>query len=211
MSLRFWPVIIARGPHPFPSRTRSLSLAARMVLPGRPGGRVRRRRPILQNAPIAPNSASGAFLHPRLRSPGNGNGGVRFSWAWARAGACGRRTHTCRCTGTGSQRSSPPSSFPVSSGAGTRPGGTRQGQSGPVIPASAERPSPGSSRTPEESRGRSAACASARKRDLIKATGLLGLGFPPWWWVLGKALNSGDQSCTTAESMRISSTCASWC
>ena len=48
MSLRFWPVIIARGPHPFPSRTRSLSLAARMVLPGRPGGRVRRRRPMLQ-------------------------------------------------------------------------------------------------------------------------------------------------------------------
>jgi hypothetical protein len=51
MSLRFWPVIIARGPHPFPSRTRSLSLAARMVLPGRPGGRVRRRRPILRECP----------------------------------------------------------------------------------------------------------------------------------------------------------------
>src|SRR5438477_12540456 len=42
----FLPASIARGPHPFPSRTRSLSLAARMVLPGPLGGRVRRRRHI---------------------------------------------------------------------------------------------------------------------------------------------------------------------
>ena len=41
-----WLVVIARGPHPFPSRTRPLSLAARMVLQGRPCGRVRRRQPL---------------------------------------------------------------------------------------------------------------------------------------------------------------------
>ncbi len=41
-----WPVALARGIHPFPSRTRSLSPAARMVLLGRPSGRVRRRRPL---------------------------------------------------------------------------------------------------------------------------------------------------------------------
>jgi hypothetical protein len=115
MSLRFWPVIIARGPHPFPSRTRSLSLAARMVLPRRLGGRVRRRRPILQNAPIAPNSASGAFLHPASAAdpafPSSSRAvtatavsGCHGQWAGARA--CGRRTHTFRCTGTGSHRSS---------------------------------------------------------------------------------------------------------
>jgi hypothetical protein len=60
---RFWPAIIARGPHPFPSRTRSLSLAARMVLPGRPGGRVRRRRPILRKP--RQSARPGALLHPR--------------------------------------------------------------------------------------------------------------------------------------------------
>src|ERR1700741_1633315 len=37
------------GDHPIPSRTRKLSPAARMVLPGPPGGRVRRRRPISTN------------------------------------------------------------------------------------------------------------------------------------------------------------------
>ena len=35
----------AQGIHPIPSRTRKLSLAARMVLLGRPGGRVRRCQP----------------------------------------------------------------------------------------------------------------------------------------------------------------------
>ncbi len=39
-------VVLAQRIHPFPSRTRSLSSAARMVLPGRPGGRVRRRQHI---------------------------------------------------------------------------------------------------------------------------------------------------------------------
>ena len=43
-----WLVATARGPHPFPSRTRPLSLAARMVLQGRPCGRVRRRQPLLR-------------------------------------------------------------------------------------------------------------------------------------------------------------------
>ena len=49
----FWPVTIARGPYPFPSRTRSSSLCARMVLHGRLCGRVRRCRPILSKAPDA--------------------------------------------------------------------------------------------------------------------------------------------------------------
>src|SRR5262245_37784173 len=38
------PATSATGPHPFPSRTRSLSLSAPMVLPSRGGGRVGRRR-----------------------------------------------------------------------------------------------------------------------------------------------------------------------
>ena len=39
-----FPVTIAAGSHPFPSRTRKLSLPAPMVLGGRPPGRVGRRR-----------------------------------------------------------------------------------------------------------------------------------------------------------------------
>jgi hypothetical protein len=42
---------MAQGNHPIPSRTRKLSPAARMVLPGPPGGRVRRRRPSLPQRP----------------------------------------------------------------------------------------------------------------------------------------------------------------
>ena len=42
------------GVHPIPFRTRKLSPAARMVLPGYPGGRVRRRRSLLANAPCVP-------------------------------------------------------------------------------------------------------------------------------------------------------------
>jgi translation initiation factor IF-2 len=60
-----WPVTIARGPHPFPSRTRSLSLAARMVLPGRPGGRVRRRRPPTRKPrPLTWRGACRASIQP---------------------------------------------------------------------------------------------------------------------------------------------------
>ena len=70
-----WPVAMARGPHPFPSRTRSLSLAARMVLLGRPSGRVRRRRPLYRTAPDAQHERTGAVLHPggplRRRGPGD--------------------------------------------------------------------------------------------------------------------------------------------
>jgi len=47
----YWSVALAWGTHPFPSRTRKLSPTARMVLPGKPGGRVRRRRPSLSNDP----------------------------------------------------------------------------------------------------------------------------------------------------------------
>ena len=44
---QYWLVASARGPHPFPSRTRPLSLSAPMVLPLRGGGRVGRRQPYL--------------------------------------------------------------------------------------------------------------------------------------------------------------------
>ena len=66
------PVIMARGPHPFPFRTRSLSLAARMVLPGKPGGRVRRHRPPLHESARLPLEAGRFSLaaHPtRAPSP----------------------------------------------------------------------------------------------------------------------------------------------
>ena len=54
----YWSVAIARGSHPFPFRTRKLSPAARMVLPGGPGGRVRRRRPLaVQQPPGMPRGA----------------------------------------------------------------------------------------------------------------------------------------------------------
>jgi hypothetical protein len=76
---RIWLAIMARGPHPFPSRTRSLSLAARMVLPGRPGGRVRRRQPVLrEKAPISPYRPVGAFLRePAAEEDGRARGGPR--------------------------------------------------------------------------------------------------------------------------------------
>jgi hypothetical protein len=65
------PASIARGPHPFPSRTRSLSLAARMVLPGPLGGRVRRRR-LSSKSPSASYEAEGLFgiqqLHARIHT-----------------------------------------------------------------------------------------------------------------------------------------------
>jgi hypothetical protein len=67
-----WPAAMARGPHPFPSRTRSLSLAARMVLRGRPRGRVRRRRPMTPIAPVA-HPAAGAFVHPAATSTSTSN------------------------------------------------------------------------------------------------------------------------------------------
>lgn len=58
-------VVLAQRIHPFPSRTRSLSSAARMVLPGRPGGRVRRRQ-----LPFRPPGASfrGVVFHSSIRS-----------------------------------------------------------------------------------------------------------------------------------------------
>ena len=63
LPLNAWPAAMARGPHPFPSRTRSLSLAARMVLPGPPGGRVRRRRLSSENASCC-STQQEAFSHP---------------------------------------------------------------------------------------------------------------------------------------------------
>src|SRR2546425_4969056 len=49
----FWLATSATGPHPFPSRTRSLSLSAPMVLPLRGGGRVGRRQPSLRECPMS--------------------------------------------------------------------------------------------------------------------------------------------------------------
>ncbi len=60
------PVARARGIHPIPSRTRKLSPAARRVLPGPPGGRVRRRRhpqhhPTPESPPPHPAEGSRTF------------------------------------------------------------------------------------------------------------------------------------------------------
>jgi hypothetical protein len=55
---RVFPVILAKGPHPFPFRTRQLSPSAPMVLRGRPRGRVGRRRGIN----FEPRTSSWAFL-----------------------------------------------------------------------------------------------------------------------------------------------------
>src|SRR6266700_4045043 len=53
----------ATGPHPFPSRTRSLSLSAPMVLPLRGGGRVGRRQRSMRS-PLAITGAGFAFSAP---------------------------------------------------------------------------------------------------------------------------------------------------
>ena len=61
-----WLAISATGPHPFPSRTRQLSLSAPMVLCGRPHGRVGRCQP--PNREPASGNGGGLFL---LRGRGN--------------------------------------------------------------------------------------------------------------------------------------------
>ena len=71
----YGPVARARGIHPIPSRTRSLSPAARMVLPGRPGGRVRRRRPTQKRLPSCLQARGGA-----LRAASNFRARVRREW-----------------------------------------------------------------------------------------------------------------------------------
>ena len=69
-----WSAAIPRGSHPFPSRTRSLSLAGRMVLHERSCGRVRRRRPLHPKARLQHLSVDGllciqaadtTFISPR--------------------------------------------------------------------------------------------------------------------------------------------------
>src|SRR5437667_12298169 len=57
----FWLATSATGPHPFPSRTRSLSLSAPMVLPLRGGGRVGRRQ-LLIRSPLPSIGAGFLFL-----------------------------------------------------------------------------------------------------------------------------------------------------
>ena len=61
-STRF-PVAIAAGSHPFPSRTRKLSPPAPMVLEGRPSGRVGRRRNT--SSETTPPSARGCLASTR--------------------------------------------------------------------------------------------------------------------------------------------------
>ena len=61
---QFLLVAIAEGPHPIPSRTRSLSLPAPMVLQGRPCGRVGRRQR------YAPFARRGLFIWVCSRSSG---------------------------------------------------------------------------------------------------------------------------------------------
>ena len=64
-----WLVASARGPHPFPSRTRPLSLSAPMVLPLRGGGRVGRRQPYLQKTPGSTSSSQGFSVGGTPRTP----------------------------------------------------------------------------------------------------------------------------------------------
>ncbi len=59
-----FPAAIAEGPHPFPSRTRQLSPPAPMILPGRPGGKVGRRREFSQR-PHATECAWGLWRFGR--------------------------------------------------------------------------------------------------------------------------------------------------
>src|SRR4051794_38307911 len=59
-----FPVAIAAESHPFPSRTRKLSLPAPMVLGGRPPGRVGRRRISLGEPPAHAQGALFVFTSP---------------------------------------------------------------------------------------------------------------------------------------------------
>src|SRR5713226_1592199 len=63
----FWLATSATGPHPFPSRTRSLSLSAPMVLPLRGGGRVGRRQP---STPKPAPARRGGLRHFHDQPPG---------------------------------------------------------------------------------------------------------------------------------------------
>src|SRR5438552_7506916 len=65
-------VAMAEGKHPVPFRTRKLSLPAPMVLPRRRGGRVGRRRDILNEGPLGgPSSFPGKVpAMPAERSRG---------------------------------------------------------------------------------------------------------------------------------------------
>ena len=60
-----WLVTSATGPHPFPSRTRQLSLSASMVLRGIPRGRVDRCQPFVYGRffrPLTPSPLGGGVL-----------------------------------------------------------------------------------------------------------------------------------------------------
>ena len=60
-------VAIAKRSHPFPFRSRQLSSSAPMVLPGRPGGRVGRRRILFYKIPH-PEMDGGFFYCPLVYS-----------------------------------------------------------------------------------------------------------------------------------------------
>src|SRR3954468_19699525 len=61
-----FPVVVSRGPHPFPSRTRKLSLLEPMVLRGQLRGRVGSRRDYLEKPA---REISRAFIFPVMATP----------------------------------------------------------------------------------------------------------------------------------------------
>src|SRR5262245_18806486 len=133
---------MAAGSHPFPFRTRKLSLPAPMVLGGRLPGRVGRRRNNLARTPLL---SGGAFVvlalrspfmaspsGPARRDPGRGGrpaGGSR-STGRPSGGSAGVRGGAGRGAAPSARRGGAPGGGP-SSGAGGRPnrGGPAGGRS----------------------------------------------------------------------------------
>ncbi len=78
-----FPVAIATGSHPFPSRTRKLRLSAPMVLGGRPPGRVGRRRELSYECPFPLGNGHSSFssvtssVMPAARRPSSASGARR--------------------------------------------------------------------------------------------------------------------------------------
>ena len=105
VELKF-PVTMAAGSHPFPSRTRKLSPPAPMVLGGRPPGRVGRRRNSSQDSPCHERRCARAGAVAR---PGCSSGGVCGP---APGAAQGRRRAAARVYRHAATRT-PPASRPT--------------------------------------------------------------------------------------------------
>ena len=81
-SNRFW-VIVARGIHPFPSRTRKLSPSAPMVLHAQVCGRVG-SRPVHSKHPKGPILRSGLLFVQLPFPPSTGLLAIQYSWySWS--------------------------------------------------------------------------------------------------------------------------------